>query len=145
MRSAEVLPSAKSTHVALLKSEVIPEENAVLIRSAKVKPGERGKVRKIIIPESLMKQVVALTPQVPGPHVFQPNGHLHALFDRICERADIAKTDELGRKVTAHNFRHTFATKLAQSTGGDQFVLKATLGHSQITTTDRYCHVAATT
>lgn len=161
-RPAEVLPSARSGHVALLKSELLPEENAVVIRSAKAKPGEKKKVRKISIPETLMQQLVAQAATVPGPHVFCPNGSLCKLFDRILVKAGIAteqkfleagtkkvkkvivhKTDELGRKLTAHSFRHTFATKLARATGGDQFVLKATLGHAQIHTTDRYCHVGA--
>lgn len=57
------------------------------------------------------------------------------LFDRILVKAGIAteekiltadrkkvkkviihKVDELGRKLTTHNLRHTFATKLAQAT-----------------------------
>jgi integrase len=136
-RPAEVIPSAKSSHVALLKSEVCAEENSVMIRPAKVKPGEDdGKTRKILIPESLLLQLVAL--QTRGAHVFRSNSNLHTLFDRICEKAEIDKMDALGRKVTAHSFRHTFARKLSRITGGDQFVLKATLGHSQISTTEIY-------
>lgn len=164
-RSCEVLPSAYSSHVALLKSEVLPEENAVLIRTAKLRPEEKHKpvkLRKLLVPEPLMERLVAQAAAVPGPHVFRPQPNLHEVFDDICVAAGIAtrekakvqgkfgterekvvthKSDELGRKVTAHSFRHTYATKLAQATGGDQFVLKATLGHAQIRTTDRYCHI----
>jgi integrase len=144
-RPAEAIPSERSGHTALLKSELLTEENAVIIRSAKVKPGERGRIRKVIIPESLMVSLVEFAKNTPGPHVFLPNVSLCKLFDRICNRAGIAKVDDLGRKITAHSFRHTFGTKMAQATGGDQFILKATMGHSRITTTERYCHIAATT
>ncbi len=48
--------------------------------------------------------------------------------------------DPLGRKLTAHSFRHTFGTMMAQSVGSNPFIVKQLLGHSQISTTDRYCH-----
>lgn len=163
-RPAEAIPSPRSGHVALLKTELIPEENTVVIRSAKVKPGQAaGKARRVMIPEALKEMLLARLRQTPGPHIFPPEPRLCKRFDQVLVAAGIAtrqslrnkagqiigyqtrKTDELGRKLTAHSFRHTFATKLAQATGGDQFVLKATLGHAQISTTDRYCHITATT
>lgn len=96
-----------------------------------------------------------------APHVFAVNQSLCHLFDRICIRAGIAteetvkkkdkngkeyvktvirKTDELGRKVTAHSFRHTFATKAAKQAKYDPHLLKSILGHHQLSTTDRYIH-----
>ena len=80
---------------------------------------------------------------IEGPHVFPLNGSLSQLFDRILIRAGIPKLDELGRKLTAHSFRHTFATHQAMSVSFNPFLLKDILGHCQISTTDRYCHARA--
>ncbi len=75
--------------------------------------------------------------------VFEPMWSLCHRFDRIITKAKIAKKDVLGRKLTAHSFRHTFATMMAESVGHNPFVVKQILGHRQITTTDRYCHPTA--
>jgi integrase len=143
-RPAEVIPSIRSTHVALLKSEIFREKNIVLIRNAKVRTGQKIRLRQICIPADLMEDVLKLAAKNPGQHVFHRNSNLHALFDRICRKAGIPKVDELGRKVTAHSFRHTYGTKLSEAVDGNQFVLKQTLGHSRISTTDRYVHALAT-
>lgn len=84
-----------------------------------------------------MRMTVGLARKAEGPHVFQPNQALAKLFDRILERAEIAKVDVLGRKLTSHSFRHSYATKMAESVGHNPFILKQLLGHSRITTTDR--------
>lgn len=142
-RPAEAIPSARSGHVALLKSEVDSEKGLVTIRSAKVRHGRRGTVRVVPVPEELMEELVQLGRETPGPHVFPPMINLFRTFDRIIKKAGIAKLDELKRKVTAHSFRHTYATLAAQMVGGNPFLVKQILGHTQITTTDRYCHVQA--
>ena len=42
-------------------------------------------------------------------------------------------------KFTAHTFRHTYLTKLAQN-GADIYKIQKIAGHSSITTTTRYLH-----
>ena len=84
--------------------------------------------------------VVDLARRKKGSHVFSPNQSFSQLFDRVLTRAEIEKIDVLGHKLIAHSFRHSFATKMAEAVGHNPFVVKQVLGHSQITTTDRYCH-----
>lgn len=42
-----------------------------------------------------------------------------------------------------YSLRHTFATRLAESTGGDLFILKEALGHADIRMCQRYVHTRA--
>lgn len=139
-RPAKVIPSERSSHVALLKKEVNLTENTVTIRTAKMKLGQRCRERVIRIPEALTELLERQMQQTSSIHVFAANGSLSNLFDRIIERAKIPKKDELGRKLTSHSFRHTYATLQAQAVAFNPFLLKEIMGHSQLSTTDRYCH-----
>ncbi len=139
-RPAEVIPSTRSNHVALLKREVDVEHGTVTIRTAKMKPGQEDKQRVIRIPVEVMDRLVRQMERVKGIHVFPSNSSLAHLFDRILERAGVPKYNELGHKLTAHSFRHTFATIQAEAVNANPFQLKAILGHCQTSTTDRYCH-----
>ncbi len=46
----------------------------------------------------------------------------------------------IGRSISPHTLRHTFATH-AMANGGGIHVLKEFLGHANISSTNRYCHV----
>lgn len=139
-RSCELLPSPRSRHVPLLKEEVDAEAGAIRLRTAKLKPGQDEKVRVVGVPGEFMEELVAYARTVPGVFVFPPNQSLKNLFDRILKRAGIPKINALGRKLTAHSFRHTYATLQARAVAFNPFLLKEILGHCQLTTTDRYCH-----
>jgi integrase len=142
-RPAELVPSQRSTHVALLKSEVDLQAKRIQLRSAKARGGRRGKVRQLPIPDQLVEPLSRHIEALKGRHVFLPMLNPSRQFDNILKEAGIEKVDELGRKLTNHSFRHTYATMMAEVTGNNPFVLKEILGHRQISTTAGYCHVAA--
>lgn len=76
-----------------------------------------------------------------SPYVFErPGVGINHLFNKILDKAGIAKIDPLGENLTAHSFRHTYATKLHEAAGGDICVVQQALGHSDLSTTRRYDH-----
>lgn len=60
-------------------------------------------------------------------------GNLRKSFYKCSEKA-------IGRKVSPHIYRHTFATKLLRETNNLRIVQK-TLGHADISTTQIYTHI----
>lgn len=64
----------------------------------------------------------------------KPSRIMGTRFRLACERAEIAD-------VTLHTLRHTCASRMVQA-GVSLYVVKEILGHSSITITERYAHLA---
>jgi integrase len=139
-RPAEILPSPRSNHVALLKTDLDLDAGIVELRSAKRQAGSPTVARRLAIPAGLVEALELQLAEVPGDFVFEGFGRISVVFNRILARAGIRKKDAVGRILTAHCFRHTYATEAAKVVGHNPFALQSALGHADIKTTARYVH-----
>lgn len=145
-RQAELVPSDKSTHVPVLKNEVDLEKRIIKLRTAKQRQGSikrHIKIRVIQVPEWMIEPLREQMSNTEGEFVFPSLINPARQFDRILKKAGIPKIDALGQKLTAHSFRHTYATKMAEMLGQNAFHLKEVLGHERLSTTERYVHASA--
>jgi len=145
-RPAELSPSPRSAHKPLLKTEIDFESGIIHLRQAKGRLGKRPRSRPPIpVPQDvlhLLKEQVARTPGA-YPFVFTAAHNAARDFNRTLQRAGIPRVDAADRKLMLHSFRHTYATLMAGQVSNNPHFLKSLLGHSKITTTDRYCQVEA--
>jgi integrase/recombinase XerD len=83
-----------------------------------------------------------VTPKTPANVFLSQRGGPFAsstLWSRIKRRA---RRSNIGRNITPHMIRHSFATHLLEN-GADLRVIQELLGHANISTTEVYTHVGA--
>ncbi len=89
------------------------------------------KARQDNDPDSAGTAWVFQSPTRKNHHIVEPTKR----WKEICKLAGI-------RGATIHTLRHTLGTWLAQDGGGTQLKIARQLGHSQISTTERYVHLS---
>lgn len=108
----------------------------------RIQPPKSGKSRRLPLPADILEELQALHKARPkgalwvwsttgGPVTLSGIGRA---LERACEEAGV-------RRIHPHVLRHTYASQLVEL-GVPLRVVQQLLGHSSITTTERYAHLA---
>lgn len=133
----------RASEVASLKVPDLDSSRMVI----RIEQGKGGRDRYVMLSAQLLEILRAywrvarprhwLFPRQDGEHPIHPTT-LNAACRSACAAA------ELGKRVTIHTLRHSFATHLLES-GTDIRIIQALLGHRNVNTTARYAQVATST
>jgi integrase/recombinase XerD len=133
----------RASEVASLKVADIDSSRMVI----RIDQGKGGRDRYVMLSSQLLDILRAywrlarpphwLFPRQDGEHPIHPTT-LNAACRTACAAA------KLGKRVTVHTLRHSFATHLLES-GTDIRIIQALLGHRNVNTTARYAQVATNT
>jgi integrase/recombinase XerD len=126
--------------VVRLKISAIDSERMLL----HIEGGKGGKDRYAMLSPRLLKILRAYWKRA-RPHRWlfpghEPGGHVsRGALQAACRAA--RRRAGIGKQVTAHSLRHSFATHLLEN-GTDIRIIQVLLGHSHLETTARYAQVA---
>ncbi len=114
--------------------------------------GKGNKIRQVPIGDKTLEDLKDYL-EVRSQFASLKESQANALFlNRSGERLSIRSVDRLvgkfarseGIEFTPHTLRHSFATHLLEN-GADLILIKEILGHSSLSTTQKYTHVTAET
>jgi len=110
-----------------------------------VRHGKGDRERWVVLPKRLLEELREYwrTARPPGPLLFPGKSGTKPLCPDTVRRAVHRAVDTvgLGRRVTVHAFRHSFATHLLEA-GEDLRTIQVLLGHRSIRNTARYLQVS---
>jgi site-specific recombinase XerD len=139
----------RASEVCHLKITDIDSERMII----RVEQGKGDRDRQAMLSPALLRLLRAWWREGDRLGKMLPNGWLFPGIDpvdplstrqlnRMCHFA--AATAELGKRISLHTLRHSFATHLLEHKT-DIRVIQVLLGHKKLTTTARYAHVATKT
>ncbi len=107
-----------------------------------VRQGKGSKDRLVTIPKSIIGELQSLIILSNSPYVFesQIGGKLTVRTISLVV-VHAAKKAGIGKKISPHTLRHSYATHLLEQ-GTDLRIIQKLLGHSSIRTTEIYTHVS---
>jgi integrase/recombinase XerD len=128
------------SEVASLKVTDIDSQRMVI----HVRRGKGQKDRYVMLSPRLLEMLRSYWKAVRPRDFLFPGANLDrpittASIQKVCQRA--RKAAGMGKNITAHTLRHSFATHLLEA-GTDLRTIQVLMGHNSFSTTARYVHVA---
>jgi len=128
---------------SLTRDMIYPRESASL--GASIRPNGKTGERKVWITDDICQELQLVVKAKSSEHIFtdrQGNAlSKDGLFQRV--EACMKKAGIKGKKRGPYAFRHTFITNIIADSG-DLMLAKNLAGHTKVSTTERYTHLADT-
>ena len=110
----------------------------------RVHQGKGSKDRYTVLSEYIKTKLpLYLSTCKPSIYLFEGNTPGHEMCERSIQHImmEATKKTDIGKKVSLHTLRHSFATHLLED-GVDIYTIQHLPGHTQIRTTITYLHIA---
>lgn len=131
----------RSEACSLLISDIDSKRMVIHVRE-----GKGNRPREVPLSRELLRALRQYykVEQPAKPYLFTPRGKNKPMHPDSIRKAlyEACKAAGIEKRVTAHVFRHSFATHLLEA-GTDIRVIQTLLGHQNVSTTQGYTHVSA--